>query len=192
MHYYRDIRLMPDEVAGLNFLWEKIFMQVHLALVGIKNKNERVPVGLSFPGYDTEAHTLGDTLRVLSPDREEIDCLNLENGLLRFHDYVQIQDPKDVPSTIDTYARYQRQRAKSNVARLARRRARRKGISEEQALEAYGSFDEKRLSVPYVNARSLSGNRRFRLFILEEKGVLPVEGDFSCYGLSSSTTVPVF
>lgn len=192
MHYYRDIRLLPDEIAGINFLWEKIYLQIHLSLVGIKDENERVPVGLSFPGYDMEAHTLGDTLRILARDRAEIDSLNIEDALLRFRDYVQIRDLKEIPATIDAFARYRRQRAKSSIPRLARRRARRKGITEEQALVDFSSFDEKRLTVPFVNAKSLSGDRRFRLYILEEKAVPPVEGDFSCYGLSSSATVPVF
>jgi CRISPR-associated endonuclease Csy4 len=192
MHYYLDILLLPDEIAGLNFLWEKVFLQVHLSLVRIKDKNEHVPIGLSFPGYDIAAHTLGETLRILARDRAEIDSLNIEDALLRFRDYIEIRDQKEVPATIATFARYRRQRAKSSIPRLARRRARRKGITEEQALADFDSFEEKRLTVPFVNARSLSGDSRFRLFILEEMDVPPAEGDFSCYGLSSSATVPVF
>ena len=80
----------------------------------------------------------------MAPSRAEIDILHLEDTLLRFRDYVQIQESKEVPAA------------------------------------------------PFVNMKSTSGDRRFRLFILEEKDVEPVEGDFSCYGLSTNATVAVF
>lgn len=192
MHFFRDIRLLPDEIAHINFLWEKIYLQIHLSLVGIKDENQRVPVGLSFPGYDVRGHTLGNTLRVFARDRAKLDDLNLEDAFVRFRDYLQIREISEVPEDIEAYARYRRQRVKSSIPRLARRRARRKGISEEQALADFDSFEEGRMNVPFVNMKSLSGDRRFRLYILEEKDVPRKEGDFSCYGLSSSATVPVF
>ena len=44
MKHYIDITLLPSDDIGVHFLWSKVMMQVHLALVEIQDSNKQVPV----------------------------------------------------------------------------------------------------------------------------------------------------
>lgn len=199
MKFYQEITLLPDAETGIYFLWQKIFQQIHFALVNIKNSDEKVSVGISFPEYinSTEASEkkLGSKLRLFAETKEELEKLDIEKYLARFSDYVHIIKPRSIPQPrIQGYAVFSRWSVDLNPERLARRYAKRNGISFEEALDRYKNFKEKD-KPPYIQLKSLSGKRDFRLYVSKKEVKQPQSGLFTCYGLSlsdSCATVPLF
>jgi CRISPR-associated protein (Cas_Csy4). len=65
-----EITLLPNPEVGKNFLWSKVFQQIHLGLVEMQDDQARVPIGLSFPEYITgeKYSVLGGKLRLLAKD----------------------------------------------------------------------------------------------------------------------------
>ena len=51
MKYYQEVTLLPNEEITPNFLWSKVYNQLHLALADVKNKNGIDGIGISFPQY---------------------------------------------------------------------------------------------------------------------------------------------
>ena len=199
MKVYQEITLLPDAETGIYFLWQKIFQQIHLALVNIKNADEKVSVGISFPEYvnsaDISEKLLGSKLRLFAETNEELEKLDIEKYLARFSDYVHITKARLIPQNrILGYAVFSRWSVDLNPERLARRYAKRNNISFEEALDHYKNFKEKD-KPPYIQLKSLSGKRDFRLYISKKEVQQPQSGLFTCYGLSLSdsyATVPLF
>ena len=193
MKCYIEITLLPCVEVPINFLWEKVYQQVHLALVEKQDARGKVNIGVSFPEYDGKKHSLGRKLRLLALSKEDLENINIDNWLSRLIDYVQIAGIQDVPKTTNVYAIFKRIQTKSSNARLARRKAKREGISYDQALSLLNHRKEQISKVPYLHMKSLSTGRRFRLMIdcVETIKTNDVEG-FSTYGLSSDSSVPVF
>ena len=199
MKFYQEITLLPDAETGIYFLWQKIFQQIHFALVNIKNADDKVSVGISFPEYinSTEASEkqLGSKLRLFAETKEELEKLDIEKYLACFSDYVHIIKPRSIPQPrIQGYAVFSRWSVDLNPERLARRYAKRNGISFEEALDRYKNFKEKD-KPPYIQLKSLSGKRDFRLYVSKKEVKQPQSGLFTCYGLSLSdsyATVPLF
>ena len=207
MKFYQEITLLPDlmleqkddKKPGIYFLWQKIFQQIHFALVNIKNAENKVSVGISFPDYVISANPsenqLGSRLRLFAETSEELEKLNIEKYLARFSDYVHIIKPRLIPQNrIQGYAVFSRWSVDLNPERLARRYAKRNNISFEEALDHYKNFKEKD-KPPYIQLKSLSGKRDFRLYISKKVVDQPQSGLFTCYGLSLSdsyATVPLF
>lgn len=199
MKFYQEITLLPDAETGIYFLWQKIFQQIHFALVNIKNADEKVSVGISFPEYvnstESSEKQLGSKLRLFAETKEELEKLDIEKYLARFSDYVHITTIRPIPQPrIQGYAVFSRWSVDLNPERLARRYAKRNNISFEEALDRYKNFKEKD-KPPYIQLKSLSGKRDFRLYISRKEVEQPQSGLFTCYGLSLSTsyaTVPLF
>jgi len=165
MKSYVDITLLPNADIALYFLWEKVYQQIHIALVEAQDGNGKVNIGVSWPEYDSE---------------------NLS-------DYVHITLIRPVPVSIDGYAVFKRIQLKSNNERLARRRAKRKKTSLEEALAYFGDRKEVYSRAPYIRLRSHSSGKRYRLFIAkEETDTTDMNEGFSTYGLSSKSSVPLF
>ncbi|PIQ28273.1 type I-F CRISPR-associated endoribonuclease Cas6/Csy4 [bacterium (Candidatus Blackallbacteria) CG17_big_fil_post_rev_8_21_14_2_50_48_46] len=192
MEVFQQLTLLPTPEAGVYFLWEKIFQQVHLALVEIQNPDGQISVGISFPDYDGQSHFLGERCRFFATERDLLEKLRMKQWLSRFNDYVDLSGIRDVPDRIDTYAVYRRLQPKSSIERLARRKAKREGLSFEQAMAFLQSFKPQEVRTPYILMNSHSSERRFQLFIQKEVVENPVSGYFSTYGLSSHSTVPEF
>ncbi|GAB4278264.1 MAG: hypothetical protein Kow0029_21520 [Candidatus Rifleibacteriota bacterium] len=194
MKFFQEVTLLPGAEVGLYFLWKKVFQQLHLAFVEIKDQQGHVPVGLSFPGYSSEKIGLGNLLRVFSLKEEDLQRLKLDKWFSSFSDYVSISPVRSVPiSIIKGFAVFKRWQGQTNIERLARRRSRRKHESLEQAMAYYSEFEEERAVLPYVQVKSLSGNREFRLIIKREIKSGQSEGAFNCYGLSlGEATVPIW
>lgn len=193
MNFYIEITLLPSVEIPLYFVWEKVYQQIHLALVESQDSNGKVSIGVSFPEYDIEKHQLGRKLRLLSSSKDELGNLDINKWLLRLKDYVHVSGIRDIPEVLDGYAFYKRIQTKSSNLRLARRKAKREGISYEDAL----SFLDKRLEgtskVPYIQMKSQSSDKRYRLMIGYEKFDKPTDSEgFSTYGLSSICSVPIF
>jgi CRISPR-associated endonuclease Csy4 len=192
MKYYIEISLLPSADINLNFLWEKVFQQVHLGLVEMKTSNGAVPIGISFPEYNAERHELGRKMRLFAADKLVLETLNAPKWLRRFNDYVHLTRIRPVPDHVSAYASYTRQQSKSSKQRLARRKAKREGIELEQALKLLEDFQEQQLKNPFITMTSQSSGRRFHLFILKKEIEQPIDKGFSSYGLSPSSTVPEF
>jgi len=194
MKYYVDIVLISNEEENLGYLWRKLYAQIHLALVEIRDENELVSIGLAFPKY-SDNRFLGDTLRLFSVTKEEMESLNLEKWFNRLEGYLFVGKIKEVPTTTE-FVSFRRKQFKTNVERLARRQAKRKGISFEEAMKNYENFDEeekkKKNRLPYINVKSLSSDREMKIFIEKSEAKEEKQGLFSTYGLSSESTIPWF
>jgi len=195
MNYYVDIKLLTDTEISLGFVWKKLYAQVHLALVEVRDENNLVSIGLGFPKYSNDRF-LGDTLRIFAPTKEALETLDLNRWIARLLDYLIVSEIKEVPTNINKYVSFGRQQFKTNRETLARRQAKRKGISYEEALKNYENFDEeekkKKNRLPYINVKSLSSDREMKVFIKKSEPKEREDGLFSTYGLSNKSTVPWF
>jgi len=193
MKCYIEITLLPSGDITSYFLWGKVYQQLHLALVEIQDSNHKVKVGISFPDYDADSYQLGCKLRLFSQSREVLERLNVNKWFSRLSDYTHITSIRDVPEPVDGHAFFKRVQPKSSNERLARRKAKREGVSYEQALAHYDGRKEQRSKAPFVYIKSQSSGERYRLLIDRlDAEVSQVEGRFSTYGLSSSSSVPLF
>lgn len=190
MKYYVDIRLLGDTEVSLGFIWQKIYAQMHLALV--EHQEEKMSkIGFAFPYY-MQKFPLGDTLRVFASTQEELEVLQVDKRLKNFLDYVTINDIKKVPIDINGYVTFNRKQFKSNPERLARRYAKRHNITVEEALSIYENMEAQESKLPFVILKSNSTNQHMKLFIERCTSDIEVKGLFNTYGLSKHSTVPVF
>lgn len=205
MKNYVEITLLPNADIALYFLWQKVYQQIHIGFADIKREDDTIPIGVSFPGYDSENNLLGSKLRLFAENKEQLESLNVNKCLCRLLDYVHISSIKEVPSNIGAFALFKRQQVKSSISRLARRKAKRHEIDFEAALASLNGFEEKHTKAPFVQMESLStengvkgddgtgnGRHKFRLFIVKRLFDQPQKGTFNCYGLSQQATVPWF
>lgn len=194
MKYYQDITLLPDSETDVYFLWQKVYQQLHLGLVEVKDESNQVTLGLSWPHYQYSSSRkhLGNKLRVFAQNEKELHDLNIDKWLARLRDYVHITQIRSVPENIVEYACFKRVNVKSNKERLARRKAKREGISFDKALEQLSMMEEKRVDFPYIKLKSLSHGEFFPLFIQRKIVGDSYSGKWSCYGLSARATVPLF
>ena len=107
MKYYIDIALISNEEDNLGYLWRKLYAQIHLALVEVRDESNLVSVGLSFPNYSNN-RSLGDTLRLFASTEEKLKELKLEVWLNRLEGYVFIGDIKEVPKNINKFVSFRR------------------------------------------------------------------------------------
>ncbi len=192
MKYYVDITLLPDAEANLGFLWQKVYQQLHLALVENKLADNHSAIAVSIPEYGNKQFPLGNKLRLFAQTQEQLQQLDIGKRLNRLTDYTHFKSIKEVPSSVSQYARFKRKQFDTNAERLARRRAIRKGESLEQALNHFNGFTDKETNLPFLNIKSLSNGDQFKLFIAREILDKSETGAFSCYGLSKGATVPWF
>lgn len=192
MKVYLEITIKPQPEIPLYFLWEKVYQQIHLALVEAQGENGKVSVGISFPGYDACQFQLGCKLRLFALNMEELEKLYINKWLNRLRDYVHVKGIEPVPGKVDGHTCFKHLKLKGNKQKLARRRAKRKSETFEQALAYFDNFKEQSSRLPYINMISQTNGHRFRLFVEKLTKEQPRKGFFSCYGLSGTTTVPMF
>jgi len=191
MKYYLEITLLPQPEIPLYFLWEKVYGQVHLALVEMQDEEGKVAIGAAFPGYDASQFQLGCKLRLFAEKKAALEKIDLNKWLSRLTDYVHIATIREVPEQCQ-YAVFRRLQPKSSTPRLARRKAKRKGISFEQAMSLLSDHKEQASNKPFIWCKSLSSDSRYRLMIDCVSAGRAQAGSFSTYGLSCTNTVPVF
>ncbi len=194
MKAYLDITLLPSDDIGQHFLWGKVYQQVHLALVENKTADGNSAFGVTFPEFNAEKHRLGRKLRVFAPDQTSLETLNVPGWLDRLLNYVHITSVRDTPEQVKSYVCFSRLRTKSNKERLARRAAKRQGISYEKALQDRVGFQPQWTSAPFIQLQSLGNGNPFRLFIAskEMEKVDNASQVFSTYGLSKGSSLPMF
>ena len=188
MQVYRDITLLPGDDIGHHFLWEKVFCQVHLALVENKDAEGRSCFGITFPEFDVENNRLGHKLRVFAPDQVTMEKLMLSHWLEKLLDYVHLTSIRPVPEAGRVTVRTSRMQTKSSAERLIRRAAHRQNISLEEARAQRSNSQSQLTRAPYIWVKSLSSGERFRLFIKQELGERGQGSVFTLYGLAISET----
>lgn len=192
MKYYIDITLLPDAEANLGFLWQKVYQQLHLALVENKVSENQSAIAVSIPDYGSKAFPLGGKLRLFAQHQEQLQQLDMDKWLKHLTDYTHMTSIKNVPVSVSQFAQFRRKQFNTNSERLARRRVKRKEESLEQALKHYASFTNQETHLPFINIKSLTKGEQFRLFIAREVFENSENGIFNCYGLSQGATVPLF
>ncbi len=195
MKFYIELTIVSSTEISFSVAWSKLFTQLHLAFVEQKDANEQTPYGVSFPEYKTveskgkRLMLLGSKLRVFANSADELQKLDLDKWLERLTDYVHVKSPQQVKG-VTQYLTVNRYRPKASAENLARRYARRKNISVEEALKRLEGYQPKHDPFPYIQLKSLSGERDFSLCINQQIVEKAVAGKFSTYGLSATSTVP--
>ncbi|MDM1248561.1 type I-F CRISPR-associated endoribonuclease Cas6/Csy4 [Acinetobacter sp. R933-2] len=204
MKFYQEITLIDQAEISPYFIWSKLFTQLHIALAEIKDVNEKVNIGVSFPQYIFEEKTesqkakvnLGKKLRLFAESENDLKQLDFQKWLDRLTDYVHITSIREVPKTVSGYAIYKRKQVKTNAQRLARHRVKRGDIGFDEALARYSNVVTT-TDLPYIQMLSLSTSdeqdkNRFKLFIEKQSAEKSETQVFSTYGLSSVSSVPEF
>ncbi len=194
MQCYVEVTLLPSAEIPLYFLWAKVYQQVHLALVDeAKTKDGFVSIGVSFPEYNADQNHLGSKLRLFAAKESELQAIKIDQWLRRLVDYVHITRIRPVPDTLKKFALFKRVQTKSSTARLARRKAKREGISFEVAMEVLADHKEKISKLPFIHIKSLSSEKQYRLMIsCTETDEKSYNSKFNTYGLSNNCSVPLF
>lgn len=192
MTYYQEVSLLPKARIGLYDFWQKLYQQVHLALAENKNAENTSRIGVSFPEYNADEFLLGTKLRLFAENEQLLEQMQCEKWLNRLSDYVHVSSIKPVPEKVTGHACFKHIKLKGNKEKLARRRAKRKEETLQQALAHFAEYEEPRSKLPFINMTSLTNGQRFRLFIEKQVKENSRAGFYSCYGLSNSATVPLF
>ena len=200
MKYYQEITLIDQAEISSYFIWSKLYTQLHIALAKIKDTNDKVNIGVSFPQYrfnqEKSIGFLGTKLRLFAPNEADLKKLDLKKWLDRLTDYVHITSIREVPENVKGYAIYKRKQVKTNAERLARHRVKCGDIGFDEALARYSNVVTT-TDLPYIQMLSLSTSdeqdkKRFKLFIEKQSIEQSKSQVFSTYGLSSESSVPEF
>lgn len=219
MRFYQEITLIKTSEISPYFIWSKLYIQLHLALVEQQNPDNSVNFGVSFPEYvyqekeGKEVATLGLKLRVFGVSDQDLQQLKLNHWLERLMDYVHITSIRAVPNHANDFLQVTRYRPNMNMEKLTRRFMRRESkrtgqkisFEEAQTIQNQRFVDKEAVSLdvakahysnpivkglPYIMMKSLSGGREFSLLINQQPTEHQQQGSFSTYGLSSNATVP--
>ncbi|KPH63437.1 type I-F CRISPR-associated endoribonuclease Cas6/Csy4 [Pseudoalteromonas porphyrae] len=202
MKYYLDITLLPEADITLGFIWQKVYQQVHIALVDNKVAENESAIAVSFPRYSTEKSgehefPLGNQLRLLANDEAQLTKLKIAKWLNRLEDYVHIKSIKPVPENV-TYAAFVRQHVKGeariekDMLSKAQRWAEKSGQPLDTCLAELEKTKPKAVnSLPFIwlesqetKQRDAANSRKFPLFIKKVEIGKKQTGIFNCYGLS--------
>lgn len=199
LKHYIDITLLPSDDIGVHFLWGKVMMQVHLALVEIKDTNNKTPIAVSFPECKSatakHAAFMGNKVRLFAACLSDFDKLNIQKWLIRLEDYVHIKAVKEVPDEIEGFESFNRITKAGRPDKLIRRRMKRKGETIEQATSHFSSYsmDKTIKALPFIKMKSLSDKGDFNLAIkrtaMSERNR---EIAFSTYGFNKEAALPKF
>jgi CRISPR-associated endonuclease Csy4 len=196
MKVYIDITLLPSDDIGHHFLWEKVYQQLHIALVDFQKSNGASAIGIGFPEFNGKSHRLGRKIRVFAKTETQLEQFDIQRWLNRLEDYVHITTVRNVPEEVLGYERFCRLQVKGNPERYARRAAKRQGVSYEQALSEREMMPVNNTRNPFVWMKSLTNDNRFRL-IVKKDAVLKDEGEkgvwqSDSYGLAKIGGLPKF
>lgn len=198
MKVYQDIILLPDADIAAGFLWQKLYQQIHIALVENKIGDNQSAVAVGFPEYGQKGFPLGGKLRLFAPDQAQLENLNMAGYLSRLLDYVHIKSIQPIPSTTTGYASFVRHHAKGH-ARIEKDErekaelwARKSGKLLEECLKTLAKTRPNAdNTLPFIwiesqetKKRNAASARKFPLFIrkIEQQGNL--SGSLNCYGFS--------
>lgn len=199
MKHYIDITLLPSEDIGVHFLWSKLMMQVHLALVEIQDDNQQVPVAVSFPKYQAKSQDkvgfIGNKLRLFANDKSDLEHLNLGKWLSRLDDYVHIKNIADVPNEVLGYESFNRRRKSGSPDKHIKRRMKRHDETVEQATAFFKGYSmaKEDKALPFIRMKSLHSDNEFCMSITRKETVPSSNSvKFNTYGLSAKGALPKF
>ncbi|GAC15829.1 type I-F CRISPR-associated endoribonuclease Cas6/Csy4 [Aliiglaciecola lipolytica] len=198
MKHYIDITILPSDDIGVHFLWSKLMMQVHLALVEIQDSNKQVPIAVSFPNYrmnTVKPGFLGNKLRLFSVNKADLERLNIHKWLSRLTDYLHIKNIADVPADVDSFENFNRRQKAGSPDRHIRRRMKRHNETFEQASQHFVDYEmsEEDKALPFIKMKSLGSDNDFNMSVIRKTVALnnaPVM--FNTYGLSKQGCLPKF
>lgn len=199
MNHYLDITLLPSDDINIHFLWSKVMMQIHLALVEIQDSDKRVPVATGFPNYQAKkadkAGFIGNKLRLFALNKEDLERLNIHKWLNRLEDYVHIKTISEVPKDVTVYESFNRRRKSGSPDKHIRRRMKRHNESFEQAAVFFKDYkmSEVDKALPFIRIKSLESQNDFCMSITRKEAAPskdPVK--FNTYGLSKEGALPKF
>lgn len=184
--HYIDLRVLPDPETSAPQLLGVLFGKLHLALV-----QQRIDdIGASFPQYSNNPRGLGNLLRLHGSETALKNLLE-QDWLKGIRDHVRMTEITLAPQS-SKHVVVTRKQFKTSVERLRRRRMKRQGETAAQAAAAIPSTVERTPDLPYLHLNSVSTSQSFCLFIKQKIWPEPAPGKFNSYGLSHSTTVPLF
>lgn len=199
MKHYIDITLLPSDDIGTHFLWSKVMMQVHLALVEIQDGDKKTPVAVSFPDYKEPRATsmafMGKKMRLFAMQPSDFERLNVTKWLNRLDDYVHVKAISDVPQNIEHYESFSRVTKSGSADKHIRRRMKRHKETLEQATLYFSDYkmDKEAKALPFIKMKSLGGGDEFNMSIRRKTAVLEnAECSFSTYGFNRHAALPKF
>jgi CRISPR-associated endonuclease Csy4 len=77
MKYYQDITLLPDDKNNFGVLLQKVYQQIHIALADNKVEENISEISVSFPKYCNQSLALGNRIRLVAPQKLNLDELNI-------------------------------------------------------------------------------------------------------------------
>jgi CRISPR-associated endonuclease Csy4 len=199
MKHYIDITLLPSDDIGIHFLWSKVMMQVHLALVEIQGSDKKTSIAVSFPDYKERNAKLsafiGNKMRLFASQPSDLEDLNINKWLSRLDDYVHVKAINDVPDNIKSYESFSRATKSGSADKHIRRRMKRHNETLEQTIMYYSDYtmDEEVKALPFIKMRSLGGGDEFNMSIRRKTAISEnVESSFSTYGFNRHAGLPRF
>lgn len=152
MQYYQEITLIPDAEISVNFLWTKVFTQLHIAFADRLNRTGTMDLAVSFPEY--QEHSLGSKIRLIAESQETLEAFAVSRILSRYADYVHFTGIRPVrENRISGWAVYSRWQPKGALPGRARRYAKRHAdITYEEALQLLKQKKTKNYPPLYQNA----------------------------------------
>ena len=197
MNYYQEITLLPEQDITIGFIWQKVFQQVHIALVENKIDEKHSAIALSFPDYGKDRFPLGGKLRLLAQEKESLDKLDITKWLNRLIDYVHIKSVRNVPET-KSFACFLREnlkgetRIEKNMQIKAKRWSEKSGKPLQECLAELEKSKPKIESYPpFVWCESQETKRcnpenvaKFPLYIKKIEVESMQVGKINCYGLA--------
>lgn len=194
LSHYIEIKLLHTPDIDLGFLWGKVFTQLHLALV----EHKKSSIGVSFPEYCAKSFSIGSTVRLFAGTEKGLKDIDVQEKMERLKDYAVISEIQKVPENVKGHAFFSRKnmskKVRSSKEALARRFAKRHGISYEEALMGYSKEEWGKPGdiLPWIELRSLSQKIPMKIYIQKTQADKEVVGKFNTYGLSKTATVPIF
>lgn len=157
--HYLDLRVLPDPELATPTLLSVLYGRLHAELARARSQT----LAVVFPGYDGQARTLGDRLRIIGT-LEDLETLMAQPWLGGLRDQLHIGEPTPVPATAVSRS-LRRVQAKSSPGRLRRRQMRRHGLSAAEAALRVPDGIGERLDLPWLAMQSKSTGQAFRLYL---------------------------
>lgn len=202
MKHYIELTLLPNVEFSVYTIWQPVYKKIHATISSLKEQDESVNIGVSFPQYNNRLNSLGCKLRLFANSSNSLERLNIGECLSRMSDYVHITSIKPVPDNVQSGVSFYRIRERESNLEKATKTAKRLDISVEQALQKLQGRSEEQSNAPFIRMLSSDKNDTdnkekhiFKLVIgMKEKP--PNSTDecekFNTYGLSKTATVPWF
>ncbi|WP_374445225.1 type I-F CRISPR-associated endoribonuclease Cas6/Csy4 [Providencia sp.] len=196
MNYYQDVTLLPDSTVPLDFLWQKVYQQIHIALVDNQSQQGESPIAVAFPEYGSVGFRLGKKIRLHANTQGELEQLDVAKWLARLADYVHIKSIQQAPaqSVFVSYIRRHvkgKSRIEADMQKKAQLWSAKTGQSLEFSLAVLSKSKPKANNrLPFIWVESLhaknteGSGRPFPLFIERVMATSEQKGPFNCYGLS--------